>query len=534
MSLTKSAAFRLALVLIVVQLMILVIGRQVMLDRHSAEAAPTWQEQPSVQVNFNCRYGVAVVGNNQVDRVASLGAGWFLNFGAGTPGSGPANIEFVPMISVKQNKDAQGNYLPGYYTSPSETILPNNVNNRPGSLWIIGNEIDRGPDPGQIEGGQGDIKWPEVYAQAYHNLYYLIKGTDPTAQVAISALVEVTPGRLQYLDNIWEAYQDLYGGPMPVDVWNMHLYVLPEAFTNGQANGIASIALGTDPALAIRESGNNPANCPLASVYCWAEHDDMDNFIQQVVAMRTWMKLHGQQHKPLILSEYSILYPYEIDPGGTCHLADEYGQCFTPQRVAQFAINTFNYLHDEGKDPNLGYPPDNNRLVQQWLWFPVRSSGIGHSSNLLEQDLSTFTPAGQMFNYYAYAQPLQANLLPIAANGIPAFTPSPTATVSATLTLQLVNNGTIPATPFSVTFYSNAGLTQEIGSAVVQKARGCSRSEHMVTTTWDNLTSGVHPFWAKVDSLNNVGEANENDNVIQGFVIINPQQRLLPLIHWRE
>ena len=42
-------------------------------------------------------------------------------------------------------------------------------------------------------------------------------------------------------------------------------------------------------------------------VYCFAEHDNMAIFDQQVRAMRTWMKNHGQQNKPLIISEYSLL-----------------------------------------------------------------------------------------------------------------------------------------------------------------------------------------------------------------------------------
>ena len=29
--------------------------------------------------------------------------------------------------------------------------------------------------------------------------------------------------------------------------------------------------------------------------------------------MRTWMKNHGQQNKPLIISEYSLLWSHDID-----------------------------------------------------------------------------------------------------------------------------------------------------------------------------------------------------------------------------
>ena len=47
---------------------------------------------------------------------------------------------------------------------------------------------------------------------------------------------------------------------------------------------------------------------------------------------------------------------------------DEYGVGFPPSRVIAFMNPLFNYL-ETAQDPNLGYPADNNRLVQQWLWF---------------------------------------------------------------------------------------------------------------------------------------------------------------------
>ena len=123
---------------------------------------------------------------------------------------------------------------------------------------------------------------------------------------------------------------------MPVDVWNMHIYVLPEVESNGQTpNSIANVALGTDPTLGKRGSGGNWQQCADPDVYCFAEHDDLTIFGEQVVAMRQWMKNHGQQQKPLILSEFSILYPY-VDDGDSCYIQDEFGNCFTPERVTSF------------------------------------------------------------------------------------------------------------------------------------------------------------------------------------------------------
>ena len=57
--------------------------------------------------------------------------------------------------------------------------------------------------------------------------------------------------------------------------------------------------------------------------------------------MRTWMKNHGQQNKPLLLTEFGINLPY--DYYGTCNstmcpaegcFCDTNGETFYPARVA--------------------------------------------------------------------------------------------------------------------------------------------------------------------------------------------------------
>ena len=130
---------------------------------------------------------------------------------------------------------------------PLDENFANYLQQNPGGLWAIGNEVDRGPNPGDIYGGQGDM-YPETYAVAYHEIRAFIKKHDPTARTAISGLVQVTPSRLRYLDRVWNEYFRRYGTPMPVDVWNMHVYVLPEVEADGiTPNGIANIPVGVDP-----------------------------------------------------------------------------------------------------------------------------------------------------------------------------------------------------------------------------------------------------------------------------------------------
>lgn len=472
----------------------------------------------------NCRYGVAVA-NDQIPFVDDFHAGWYLTFGHS---AAPAenNAEFAPVITVLQDKDTNGNYLDTYTVSPALTDggLGALIDQRPGAMWTVGNEVDRAFI-------QGDT-FPDVYATAYHEVYQFIKGRDPSAQVAISALVEVTPGRLQYLDIVWDSYLEQFRRPMPVDVWNMHIYILPEKDHDGNGVG-AHIALGTDPSLAILNSGNPPDRslCDDPNVYCMAEHDDKEEFKKQVVAMRTWMKEHGQQNKPLILSEYSLLYPADF--------IDEYGEDFSPDRVNEFMSWSFNYFENLAIDPALGYPLDGNRLVQQWLWYKVwvDEEGTGGASNLMNEALTQFTAVGQNFRNEVLPKPLTVNLFPSQVATSIASSNGVTATVQ--ISAEVLNNGNRNAGgPFNVTFYSDSALQQPIGSAVIPGPSaydpsmvGCARKTITASVEWPDLTPGKHRFWVKVDSNGAVAESNEGDNVRSGFVFVDPQQLFLPNLH---
>jgi hypothetical protein len=498
------------------------------------EAAPSPDTTLVSQSPPNCRFGAAVspsFGADQVPWLSQLGAGWYLDFSSHPPYAS-TDAEFVQVVRVRQKK-VNCDYVAGYDTWPAltETGLGSVIASNRGALWIIGNEPDRGPNPDQCWLRGQDDTMPEVYAQIYHDVYAFIKKHDPAARVANAGLVEVTPGRLQYLDKVWQAYLNRYGSPMPVDVWNFHLYILPEAYANGQPNGIANVALGTDPALAIRESNGDSATCSDPKVYCYAEHDDMIAFAGQVVALRTWMKQHGQQSKPLILTEYSILYPYQIDPEG-CYLQDEYGRCFTPDRVRNFMTRSFDYL-DSAADPTLGYPADDYRLVQRWLWFSTFISTDqlfpGYVSNLLTDAQTAFTTVGELFQSSVAGRPTTVNLRPDSVPPLSAYAQAGIATASIRITVH--NAGTTStASPFTVTFYSDSALTQPIGSVIIDSGlKGCEASRKTATVSWPDLPIGSYPFWAKVDSGGAIAESDETDNVISGVVTVLPVRQYLPL-----
>lgn len=475
----------------------------------------------------SCRYGVASFDSADNPFIEQLHAGWGVNFSVNFGRSWPIGVDYSPIVRIKQAKDpVTGARLPTY-TISTQPLTDNPgglgpvIAANPGHLWLIGNEVDR-------VFWQDDIM-PNIYAVAYHDIYHFIKDRDPSALIAISGLVEVTPGRLQYLDIVWNAYQAKYGVPMPVDVWNMHVYILPEKQANG-SNSSAAIALGTDPALAILESGNNPALCPQANVYCYAEHDDPNIFRSQVRAMRQWMKNHGLQNKPLILSEFSLLYPY--DGKTPCFLMDEFGGCFTPTRVSNYMIETLAILENE-TDVALGYPQDNYRLVQQWLWFAMNDGSDDTPNALVNLHPTTGLPTGLSSIGVTYRDEAansnyDVNLIPSSVSNTAVSN-----TTSAVISAEVRNNGGVPVgSSFTVSFYSNAALTNLIDQVVVPAdLSGCAVEGQTVSVTWNGLVPDqVNRFWVKIDSSSVVFESNESDNVATGIVIVDPDELFLPII----
>lgn len=503
------------------------------LHDESGKALAQSQEPTSSEATIaNCRYGASPLNGAHTPVLTDIGAGWYLNFQPFPPaGAEPANgAEFVHMISVEENNifiNPDPNKMcenPDYYqwlgtyniSPPLNQSFANYIKNNPGKTYIVGNEIDR------VCQGQTHAS---VYAEAYNKTYNFIKSNDPTSQVAISGLVQFSPNRRQYLDDVWNAYIAKFGTTIPVDIWTMHVYVLPELMANSVSpNNIASIALGTNASSGKKESGGNATLCgnPNSDVYCIADHSNKVFFADHIVAMRKWMKEHGQQNKPLLLSEYSILFPADFP--------DENGVGFTPQRVITYQNETFSYLNSL-QDPNLGYPMDGNRLVQQWMWFSIYSDGAGSSSNIVQSDLTTLTSVGQNFKNHVAGQPLYHNLLVDDVADVTITTegaPSVTANISATFR----NNGSEAINaPFTVTFYRNANLTDEIGSVTIDPTvYGCASHAYTATVPWPGLTEGSHTFYTELDSGHVIPESNDGDNVGQGTVSVYMNQTLFPIV----
>jgi hypothetical protein len=288
-------------------------------------------------------------GSLAVDRdlAEQLGLGWYLNWTVWPGAFRSSEVAYMPMIRLLGGK-----------------ILPDGEQLRaaaramPGALWLIGNEPD--------------VKWqddvaPEAYAAAYHHLYTLLKNEDPSCRVAIGGVSQPTPLRLRYLDRVLAAYEEAYGQPMPVDVWNVHNFILREERDSWGVD----IPPGMD-----EQQGR---------LFEIADHDDMAIFRQQIVGFRRWMKERGQQDKPLIVTEYGILMPAE------------YG--FPAERVERFMLDTFEFFRT-ATDPDLGYPADGYRLVQRWCWYSVYDPRYP-TGNLVHPGDGILTSLGQVFAEYA-------------------------------------------------------------------------------------------------------------------------------------
>ncbi|MCA9951268.1 MAG: hypothetical protein KDE48_16575 [Anaerolineales bacterium] len=467
----------------------------------SLNLAPSASENAVDSTMGNCRYGVASIPPNGAPWISTLGAGWYLSFFAVDHGYDTGNdAEFVYTLRMKN----------GIFDPPLSEIT-DELDDNPGALWLVGSEMEVDHPI------SGDNTFPDDYATAYHTAYDFIKGKDPTAQIGIGGMSMATPGRLQYLDLVWDNYLSTYGTEIPVDVWNVHIYIFAEREWDSITPYHGNIALGTDPLLGKQSPGGDPSRCPLDDVYCLSEHDSLEIIQQQTVAFRQWMKDHGQQDKPFIISELALLYQ--------AGFLDENGQDWTTARVNTYMTGLFDYLNN-AQDPALGYPADNNRLVQQWLWYSlnVPVGTTGRPSNLLNDDFASF-PAGDVnglsavginFRDIVAAQSLDANLLAGATSG------NQTAASSAELTTEFYNNGSMNiAEPFQVTYYADAALTQPIGTTTIDPTiYGCARHTYSATINWSGLSQGEHDYWVKIDGSNDVDESDETDNVTMGTVEI--------------
>ena len=294
------------------------------------------------------RFGVGVPVGPITDYATDrIGIGWYLNWRVEPDPPQPGGIDFWQMVRVSEE---------GY--RPNADDIRAAAESNPGSIWVIGNEPD--------------VVWqdnvePERYAEIYHELYLLLKESDPSCSIAIGGVSQPTPLRLEYLDRVLSAYEEQFGEPIKVDIWNIHGFILREE--------AGSWGVGIPPGF----------NDEAGILYEIQDHDDLRAFQDHVLAFRRWMAERGQRDRPLVVSEYGIVMPWD------------YG--FETERVQEFMVATFDYFLTAA-DPEVGYPEDENRLVQWWAWYSLADT-VYPTGNLFDPSTRAPTPLGEAFATYS-------------------------------------------------------------------------------------------------------------------------------------
>lgn len=411
------------------------------------------------------RFGVGVhTGFGQITDydVSRIHIGWYSDWGFRPDPPHPYGTDYAQVIYVRE-----GRYPPDW------TALAGAIAANPGSLWIVGNEPEA-----LLQGA----RTPSQYAVIYHDVYRFIKSRDAAAQVAIGGVVEPSPLRFRWLEEVLAWYQARFGARMPVDVWNTHVQILrergrslgcdgcfgayvPVGLTDADEGLFSSGVYADDPYLAIRKNA------------------DPGEFAQMIRDFRAWMKAHGQQDKALIISEYGVLYPSD-------YLVESGDWAEGDLRVLDFMTATFDFLLT-AVDPSLGYPTDGNRLVQRWLWYSLNArlpsledpQYDDFNGSLFDwQHPTDLTLFGTHFS--RYTSPLAAtfvDLVPQQLAASPGVLPADGHPFVITATLSIRNLGTQPASGVVVRFYEG-GLPPQ-GHLAAQTMAATVPSRHAAGAT---------------------------------------------------
>ncbi len=444
------------------------------------------------------RFGVGASGRIGDYEVNQLHAGWHTTYQPWAWPAHPAGMEFVQTLRVSDDGPLADRECSA---CPTWSALREWVQANPGSLWLIGNEPDR-----------QDYVYPERYASIYHSLHTFLKQHDASSLVGIGGVVQPTPVRRQYLDLILNSYQAQYGSPMPVDVWNIHNYVLREK--RPYAGCPDCWGCGVPPGV--------PQNQGI--LYDWWEHDMLDphptdptkiGWKQQIIDFRQWMKDRGQQNKPLIISEFGTLM-WEL-------LGFDY------PRVRDFMLATFDFL-TTAADSNTGYPADGYRLVQAWAWYSLDEDvfeGFPVANNLFDPETRLITPLG--LDYAAYTDPLTAmpvgNVVDLEVVRLHVSRPLVgSAGITLTLAVEVRNGGTVQAPPSALRL-SRSGYDQSIPLPALEPAQSLT-----VEQTWSGLSEGIYLITATADPENQVAECKEHNNRRSRSVCACDEAVFLPIV----
>jgi hypothetical protein len=299
---------------------------------------PTW-------INPNQRTGFGISTSADASAWAHrLGGDWYINWTV-NPAAKNSYPEIWQMVRPLSNGGMR----------PDQQTIVSIAQKYPGNIWIIGNEPDN---------IWQDNLTPEAYAHFYHNVYTLIKSSDPSARIAAGGISQATPIRLRYLDQVLADYHKDFGSTLPADWWTLHGYVLQEKR--------GSWGVDIPPGFS-DQSG---------MLYTTADHGSLKLFQDQILTFRAWMAKNGYRNKPLALTEFGILLPQDFG--------------YTPTVVSTYLMDTFSWL-DTAANNQTGYPGDQNHLIQKWAWFSLSDPNYA-VSDLANLPSGALTPVGTAYS----------------------------------------------------------------------------------------------------------------------------------------
>ena len=457
----------------------------------SALAAPEAQNSPGPFCRLGVNLDTSLVHSAPAKDItnydlASLGVGWYVNYGVSLDPARPNGIQVTQMIRMDELK-IQGTNTYTYTFAPDANKIKEVATQNPKSIWFLGNEPDR-----IIH--QDDMR-PDLYAAAYHELYHLLKGVDPSAQIYAGNIVQPTPVRLEYLDLVLNAYQARYGKLLPTDGWSIHNFILNEASCNHYNDSNicwgADIPPGIDKIDGLRIAVDDT--------------DNFDLFTEQIVRFRQWMADRGYRGLPVLLSEYGVLLP------------EVFG--YPPSRVNTFMTRTFDYVLNT-KDQVLGNPNDDYRLIQRLSWYSVNDDKQ-YNGYLFNTGTFGFSAMGE--NYKSYAQ----NNIRAGVNFyVPNVTVTPTQDLTAILPGQAITH------TVAVQIASDGNLLREIAAVVrVYDGDPNAGAAQIGTDQTINLAGCGDNTTVKVEWLTTVERAAQTPQVtVEWF----PHKQYLPEVYARN
>jgi len=423
---------------------------------------------PHQRIGFNMTHE----GGMQIEDydAARLGAGWYHDYSVRQTPPRPGSIRYHQMVRAQK-----ADQIPALLQQLEPIIDAN-----PGAVWILGNEPDRY--------GQDELV-PTDYAIFYHELYAFIKARDPQSQIAIAGVVQPTPIRLRYLDGVLSAYQERYHAAMPVDIWDLHNFIMPENCGWGA---------GIPPGLEAYQS---------EGIACPATTDDHGNiaiFQQQLRTFRQWMAAHGYRDRPLIVSEYGIL------------LSKYHGYDY--RRVRNFMIASFDFMLS-ATDAATGYPQDENRLVQEFAWFSLNyyefdiQTSIGLNGNLFDHASHQITPLG--LDYERYIKKLTSPTIDLTLQQLQGAPSQVDVHTPISFTATFVNQGGAPAQEVAVRFWNGnpfgGGTLLGVTPLLAEVVPHCLTPEQ-ATFVWTPTQAGIYTIFAELTAANLAMESEPANN----------------------